>query len=62
MCFSFRAMQVKITMKVVQGVYKGVTTSELDELAAETGEDFVSILLHGACWHRRHDILQQLVI
>jgi len=55
-------MQVKITMKVVQGVYKGVTTSELDELAAETGEDFVSILLHGACWHRRHDILQQLVI
>lgn len=25
-------------MKVIQGVYKGVTTSELDELAAETGK------------------------
>lgn len=27
---------VRVSQKVVQGVYKGVTTSELDELAAET--------------------------
>jgi hypothetical protein len=30
--------QVTIAQKVVQGIYPGVTTSELDELAAETGE------------------------
>lgn len=29
---------VVITQKVIQGVYSGVTTSELDELAAQTGE------------------------
>ncbi len=28
---------VVITQKVIQGVYSGVTTSELDELAAQTG-------------------------
>jgi hypothetical protein len=28
---------VSITLKVIQGVYSGVTTSELDELAAQTG-------------------------
>jgi hypothetical protein len=28
---------VLISQKVVQGVYPGVTTSELDELAAQTG-------------------------
>jgi hypothetical protein len=27
-----------IAQKVIQGVYSGVTTSELDELAAQTGE------------------------
>ena len=29
-------MQVRVAQKVATGVYKGVTTSELDELAAET--------------------------
>lgn len=29
-------MQVMVAQKVAVGVYKGVTTSELDELAAET--------------------------
>ena len=29
-------LQVTITMKVISGVYAGVTTSELDTLAAET--------------------------
>ena len=28
--------QVRVAQKVTTGVYKGVTTSELDELAAET--------------------------
>lgn len=36
-------VQVIIAQKVVQGVYPGVTTTELDELAAETGE------LHQPC-------------
>ena len=30
------ASQVLVAQKVTAGVYKGVTTSELDELAAET--------------------------
>ena len=29
-------MQAKITMKVINGIYEGVTTVELDTLAAET--------------------------
>lgn len=29
-------LQVSVAQKVTTGVYKGVTTSELDELAAET--------------------------
>lgn len=29
-------MQAQITMKVIQGLYSGVTTVELDTLAAET--------------------------
>ena len=29
-------LQVMVAQKVTAGVYKGVTTSELDELAAET--------------------------
>ncbi len=33
---SGRAAQVLVAQKVTTGVYKGVTTSELDELAAET--------------------------
>jgi hypothetical protein len=33
-----RAPQVVIAQKVVQGIYPGVTTTELDELAAQTGE------------------------
>lgn len=31
-----RAPQVIVAQKVCTGVYRGVTTSELDELAAET--------------------------
>ena len=31
-----RCAQVLVAQKVTTGVYKGVTTSELDELAAET--------------------------
>lgn len=27
----------RITQKIIQGVYPGVTTAELDELAAQTG-------------------------
>jgi hypothetical protein len=34
MLFTF--MQVMVAQKVTAGVYKGVTTTELDELAAET--------------------------
>lgn len=30
---------IEIALKVIQGVYSGVTTSELDELAAQTGEE-----------------------
>lgn len=30
------ALQTQITMKVIQGLYSGVTTVELDTLAAET--------------------------
>lgn len=30
------SLQVLVSQKVTTGVYKGVTTSELDELAAET--------------------------
>lgn len=29
-------LQAKITMKVISGIYEGVTTVELDTLAAET--------------------------
>jgi hypothetical protein len=29
-------LQVAVAMKVVQGIYSGVTTRELDQLAAET--------------------------
>ena len=31
-----RLLQTQITMKVIQGLYNGVTTVELDTLAAET--------------------------
>ena len=31
-----RVVQILVAQKVTSGVYKGVTTSELDELAAET--------------------------
>jgi hypothetical protein len=34
--------QVMVSQKVCQGVYKGVTTSELDELAAETAAALTS--------------------
>jgi len=33
----------KLAQKVVAGVYKGVTTSELDELAAETSANLASV-------------------
>jgi hypothetical protein len=29
---------IEISLKVIQGVYSGVTTAELDELAAQTGK------------------------
>lgn len=49
-----------VAQKVAVGVYKGVTTSELDELAAETSASMtathpdyalVQFLLHGAVQH-----------
>ena len=38
-----RCPQVLISQKVVRGVYPGVTTSELDELAAETGTQAAAV-------------------
>ena len=35
-------MQVLVAQKVTAGVYKGVTTTELDELAAETAAGMTS--------------------
>lgn len=35
-------MQVLVAQKVAGGVYRGVTTSELDELAAETAAALTS--------------------
>lgn len=35
-------LQVLVAQKVAAGVYKGVTTSELDELAAETAAALTS--------------------
>ena len=35
-------LQVLVAQKVAAGVYKGVTTSELDELAAETAASLTS--------------------
>ena len=52
--------QVMVAQKVTTGVYKGVTTSELDELAAETAASMtashpdyalVSFQWQGAQWH-----------
>jgi hypothetical protein len=37
-----RFAQVMVAQKVTTGVYKGVTTSELDELAAETAASMTS--------------------
>ena len=34
---TFQLVQVRISQKVIMGVYPGVTTEELDHLAAETG-------------------------
>jgi hypothetical protein len=34
---------IVVSQKVVQGVYKGVTTSELDELAAETAAHLTTL-------------------
>lgn len=53
--------QVLVAQKVTTGVYKGVTTSELDELAAETAASMtanhpdyavVGRLLAAAAWSR----------
>jgi hypothetical protein len=41
-CFNFVGPQVLVAQKVAAGVYKGVTTSELDELAAETAAALTS--------------------
>jgi hypothetical protein len=38
----YRARQVLVAQKVTAGVYKGVTTTELDELAAETAAGMTS--------------------
>jgi ribonucleoside-diphosphate reductase subunit M1 len=38
-----RASQVLVAQKVAMGVYRGVTTSELDELAAETAAAMTSM-------------------
>ena len=35
-------LQIMVSQKVAAGVYKGVTTSELDELAAETAASLTS--------------------
>jgi len=37
-----KSLQVLVAQKVAAGVYKGVTTSELDELAAETAAALTS--------------------
>ncbi len=43
MNFCFSPMQVLVAQKVAAGVYRGVTTSELDELAAETAAAMTSM-------------------
>src|ERR1043166_983043 len=42
LCWNLNVDPILISQKVIQGVYKGVTTSELDELAAETAVSFTS--------------------
>lgn len=42
LCWNLNIDPILISQKVIQGVYKGVTTSELDELAAETAVSFTS--------------------
>jgi ribonucleoside-diphosphate reductase alpha chain len=48
LCYGLNDMvdAVKVAMRVIEGLYDGVTTSELDNLAAETskGHDMGSIL------------------
>ena len=51
--------QVLVAQKVAVGVYKGVTTSELDELAAETAAsmtskhpDYAQVSFHARMTHR----------
>jgi hypothetical protein len=39
----WRRLQVLVAQKVAAGVYRGVTTSELDELAAETAAAMTSM-------------------
>ncbi len=41
-CPCVALLQVLVAQKVAAGVYKGVTTSELDELAAETAAAMTS--------------------
>ena len=54
-------LQVTVAQKVTVGVYKGVTTSELDELAAETAAsmtathpDYALVSAHMAAWIDAH--------
>lgn len=41
--FYYVWLQVLVAQKVAAGVYRGVTTSELDELAAETAAAMTSM-------------------
>lgn len=45
LCYGFNPKivdPVKISMKVIEGIYEGVTTAELDNLAAETAASFTT--------------------
>ena len=44
LCYGFNPLvdPVKVAMKVIEGIYEGVTTSELDNLAAEMAASFTA--------------------
>ena len=45
LCYGFNELvdPVKVAMKVIEGLYDGVTTSELDSLAAETAASMTTV-------------------
>jgi len=43
---------VKVAMKVIEGLYDGVSTTILDNLAAETAASLLPITQIMLCWHR----------